>query len=180
MAQFRTLISRAEVTDTGVLRGYAAVFDQPTTRQRDYAGTETIGRTAFDGVTEDDVVALVNHDTSQLLGRTSSKTLRLSRDAHGLAFELDLPDTTLGRDVRALVARGDLAGMSFSAEVGTVERTESGVVHTAFKRLFDVSVVTMPAYEGTEVVARHALAQSVLRDQLIRARARVAQGGKSK
>lgn len=156
------------------------MFDQPTTRQRDYAGTETIARTAFDSVLSDDVVAVVNHDMSQLLGRTSSKTLRLVPDTHGLAFELDLPDTTLGRDVRALVERGDLAGMSFSAEVGTVERTESGVIHTGFKRLFDVSVVTMPAYEGTEVVARHARERSVLRDQLVRARARVALGGKSK
>lgn len=173
---FRSALSRAEVTEAGVLRGYAAVFDQPTTRQNDYAGTETIGRTAFDGLLSDDVVALVNHDMSQLLGRTSSKTLRIDRDSHGLSFELDLPDTQLGRDVRALVARGDLAGMSFSAEVGTVERSKGGVVHTAFKRLFDVSVVTMPAYEGTEVVARSARGQSARREQLIRARARVVNG----
>src|SRR3546814_20025541 len=50
VAHFRTAISRAEVTEEGVLRGYAAVYDQPTNRQADYAGTETIARGAFDGV----------------------------------------------------------------------------------------------------------------------------------
>jgi phage head maturation protease len=55
--------------------------------------------------------------------------------------------------------------MSFSATVGTVERTASGVVHSAFKQLHDVSVVTMPAYLGTSVVARKASPQS-LRGQL--------------
>lgn len=170
MTRFSSRITRAAVSNEGVLSGYAAVFDQPTTRQDDYAGTETIARTAFDGLLDGaDVIACVNHDPGLLLGRTAAKTLRLSVDSEGLAFELDLPDTTLGRDVRALVARGDLSGMSFSATVGTVERSKGGVVHSAFKALHDVSVVTMPAYLGTSVVAREASSQS-LRGQLARLR----------
>lgn len=177
MDRFVTLLSRAEVAASGQLVGYCAVYDQPTTRQRDYAGTETIARTAFDGLLDGDVTALINHDPSQLLGRTASGTLRLSSDEHGLRFELDLPDTSLGRDVRTLVQRGDIRGMSFTAAVGTVVRSKGGVVHTAFKRLVDVSPVTNPAYEGTSLMARNVDPEWV-RAQLALARSRVLFGGK--
>lgn len=178
MDRFTSLIARAEVTDGGKLSGWAAVFDQPTARQRDYAGTETIARTAFDDVIGGDVLALVNHDMSNILARSSAGTLRLSVDGHGLAFELDLPNTTLGRDTAELVKRGDLAGMSFTAQVGEIERTAGGVVHRSFKRLVDISVVTMPAYDGTSVVSRNTPGAISLREQMIRARARVRIEGK--
>lgn len=175
MQRFYSQITRAGISD-GVLSGLAAVFDQPTTRQDDYAGTETIARTAFDGLLAGDVVAVVNHDPGQLLGRTASGTLRLQITREGLGFELDLPDTQLGRDVRELVKRGDLSGMSFSATVGTVDRGKGGVTHRQFKALHDVSVVTMPAYLGTSVVAREAAEQS-LRAQLARLRHSALMGG---
>lgn len=177
MQRFTNRVTRAAVSEEGTLSGFAAVFDQPTTRQDDYAGTETIGRTAFDGLLDGDVIAVVNHDPGLLLGRTASGTLRLSVEAEGLAFELDLPDTQLGRDVRELVRRGDLSGMSFSATVGTVDRSKGGVTHSQFKALHDVSVVTMPAYLGTSVVARGASSQS-LRGQLAAIRARLLLEGK--
>lgn len=158
------------------MRGYAAVFGVPTTRQAQYAGTETIGRAAFTGLLGGDVVALVDHNPSMLLGRSTSGTLRLSVDDHGLAFEVDLPDTQVGRDTRELVRRGDLAGCSFTAAVGTVERGKGGVTHTAFSRLVDVSVVTSPAYPETSVVARSASQQS-LRAQLASIRAHVLMKG---
>ena len=88
MFWYQSAITRAEVTSDGVLRGYAAVYDQPTARQSDYPGTETIARGAFDSALgRDDVLALVDHDMGKLLGRTSTGTLRLSSDDHGLAFE---------------------------------------------------------------------------------------------
>lgn len=151
------------------MRGYAAVYDQPTTRQDDYPGTEAIARGAFDAVLGGDVIATVNHDFGSLLGRTSSGTLRLQSDDHGLSFELDLPDTQLGRDTRELVRRGDLQGMSFTAMPGEVERVQGGVVHRTFDSLIEVSLVPIPAYPGT--VVRKA-AQRSLREQLVRARAR--------
>ncbi len=169
MQRFTHRVTRAAVSEEGTLSGLAAVFDQPTTRQDDYAGTETIARTAFDGLLDADVIAVVNHDPALLLGRTASGTLRLQVTAEGLGFELDLPDTQLGRDVRELVRRGDLSGMSFSATVGTVERGKGGVTHSQFEALHDVSVVTSPAYLGTSVVARQSSAQS-LRGQLARLR----------
>lgn len=173
---FRCDVTRAAVSDSGMLSGYASVFDVPTTRQADFKGTETIGRTAFDGLLTGDVVALVDHNMSNLLGRTSSGTLRLSTDQHGLAFELDLPDTQLGRDTRELVKRGDLRGMSFSAQLGKMDRTESGVVHKSFSRLIDVSVVTSPAYPETSVVARNEDPEQSLRAQLASLRGAVLKG----
>lgn len=173
MDRFVTLLSRAEATTGGVLRGYAAVYGQPTTRQRDYAGTETIARTAFTGLMSDpETAALLNHDPHQLLGRVGSGTLALSSDDHGLAFELQLPDTQLGRDVHTLVSRGDITGMSFTAGVGQLERHESGVTHTQFSRLVDISPVTFPAYTGTSVLAREA-AQRSLAAQMAAIRARL-------
>jgi HK97 family phage prohead protease len=177
MDRFVTLLARAEAPSEGVLRGYAAVYDQPTRKQRDYKGTETIGRGAFDALLQSDVLALVDHDPGKVLGRTSSGTLRLGSDGHGLTFEVDLPDTQLARDTYELVRRGDLNGCSFTAAVGQVERTKGGVVHRSFSRLVDVSVVSLPAYDGTAVMARSADPEWV-REQLIRARARVRFEGK--
>lgn len=174
MPAFVSTISRAEVQGN-TLHGYAAVYGVPTTRQRDFPGTETIARGAFTRALADDVVAVVNHDMGQLLGRTSSGTLKLIDEDKGLRVELDLPDTQVGRDVRTLVARGDLAGMSFTAALGEVERVKGGVVLRSFTRLVDVSVVTSPAYRETSVAVRNA-DPNVVREQLIRARARAQAG----
>lgn len=172
-----TSISRAAV-EGNTLVGYAAMYDSPTSRQADFAGTETIARGAFDAVIGADVVALQDHDMSKLLGRTSSGTLRLASDNRGLRFEIDLPDTQVGNDVRTLVQRGDLAGCSFTAALGEVERVKGGVVHRSFSRLVDVSVVTNPAYLDTQVAVRSAAAQSRAGELVvIRHRVRVA-GGK--
>ncbi len=167
-----SFVSRAAV-EGNTLHGYAAVYDVPTTRQRDFAGAETIGRGAFDGVLDNDVVALVNHDMTQLLGRSSAGTLRLSSDAKGLRFEVDLPDTQVGRDTRTLVSRGDLQGMSFTAALGEMDKVKGGVVHRTFSRLVDVSVVTSPAYLETQVAVRSGADPITVREQMIRARARL-------
>ena len=60
-----------------------------------------------------DVRALVDHDDDKLLGRTRSGTLRLAETGKGLEFELDVPDTQLGRDTLTMAQRGDLSGCSF-------------------------------------------------------------------
>lgn len=165
-----TVLSRAAV-EGDTLVGLAAVYGVPTTRQRDFPGTEQIARGAFDAVLGDDVVALVNHDMGQLLGRTASGTLRLVSREDGLHMSVDIPDTQVGRDVRTLVERGDLRGMSFTAALGQMERIKGGVVHRTFSRLVDVSIVPSPAYRETSVAVRNA-DPNVVREQLLRARAR--------
>lgn len=148
----------ADVTGN-TLAGHAAVFGQHAQIR---GGWEAIGETAFDDVLarDDDVVALRDHNPEMLLGRRSAGTLRLSKDADGLAFEVDLPDTTYARDVRELVGRGDLRGASFGFLPGLdhVETAPDGKqlrTHTSIKRLIDVSVVAVPAYDGTDVTLRH-------------------------
>lgn len=141
------------------LAGHAAVFGQVAPIR---GGWEAIAAGAFDAVLarDDDVVALRDHDPGQLLGRRSAGTLRLGTDADGLTFEVDLPDTSYARDVRELVARGDLRGASFGFLPGTDElgHAPDGKqlrTHTSIARLVDVSVVAIPAYDGTNVTLRH-------------------------
>lgn len=150
------------------LEGYAATFGAEA-RIRDY--TETIARGAFSAslAERNDVLALVDHDTSRVLARTKSGTLRLAEDSRGLGFDLDLPNTTAANDVLALVERGDLGGMSFAFTV-----RDGGEEWNGDRRelrsltLHEISVVSAwPAYEGTLVQAR---ARPVLRPRLALAR----------
>jgi len=148
----------AEVTGN-TLAGHAAVFGQVAPIR---GGYEQVAPTAFDEVLgrDDDVVALRDHNPSMLLGRRSAGTLRLSTDRDGLVFETDLPDTSYARDLRELVARGDLRGASFGFlpgkdELGHAPDGKQLRTHTSIDRLLDVSVVTLPAYDGTDVTLRH-------------------------
>lgn len=168
---------RAEMKGN-TLFGHASVFDQETYIPGE--GWEVIARSAFNEVLKDqstDVRALFNHDPTMLLGRQSAGTLRLSVDSEGLPFEVDLPDTTVGRDIRILLDRGDLTGASFGwipGEYDTLTRSEGGLIrsHTSIKRLVDVSVVTFPAYSGASVALRSERFESDNRSRLIRARSR--------
>lgn len=137
--------------------GYAAVFD---TLSRDLGGfKEKIDRGAFakslgDG---DEVHALFNHDAGKLLGRRGSGTLELWEDDHGLKIEINPPDTTDGRDVVELLRRGDLVSMSFGFyNVNDTWETRDGEEIRTIQeaKLFDVSVVTNPAYDDTSVGVR--------------------------
>ena len=103
-----------------------------------------------------DIVALVDHDPAKLLARTKSGTLRLSEDARGLSFSLDLPETQAGKDVLALAERGDLGGMSFGFTVPQGGERWTGRHRELTEiELREISVVsTWPAYEGTSVAAR--------------------------
>lgn len=139
------------------LAGYAAVFSELSD---DLGGfREIIMPGAFDRALEEghDVRALVNHNGDKMLGRTSSKTLKLDVDEHGLMVEIDVPDTQDGRDTITLVERGDLSQMSFAFRtLADNWRHEEGEVIRELMdlELFDVSVVAFPVYPQTEVSAR--------------------------
>ncbi|WP_302413050.1 HK97 family phage prohead protease [uncultured Desulfovibrio sp.] len=136
------------------LVGYAAVFGQKT-RISDF--TEVIKPGAFAASLKGrDILALVDHDPARLLARTKSGTLRLEEDSKGLRFELDVPDTTEGRDLLALAERGDLGGMSFGFTVGrSGERWDGKKRELRAVTLHEISVVhAWPAYEGTTVEPR--------------------------
>ncbi|MDX1015344.1 HK97 family phage prohead protease [Sinorhizobium medicae] len=137
------------------LVGYAAVFGQEA-RIADF--TEVIAPGAFQRslAAGGDVLALADHDPKRVLARTKSGTLRLSEDERGLRFELDVPDTSVGRDILALAARSDLGGMSFGFEVPEGGEEWHGDRRTLRAvKLHEISVVqSFPAYSGTSVSAR--------------------------
>jgi HK97 family phage prohead protease len=136
------------------LEGYAATFN--TEARISDRFVETIRAGAFSASLRSgaDVLALVDHDPGRVLARTRSGTLRLAEDTRGLHFDLDVPDTSAGRDVLALAERGDLGGMSFgfsaTDEAWSGDRRELRAV-----TLHEVSVVAAwPAYDGTIIAAR--------------------------
>ena len=143
--------------DGRTLVGYAAVFNQETQIGDARCGfREVVAPGAFkDSLASDDCRALWNHDSACVLGRKSAGSLRMVEDDHGLRVEIDLPETQCGRDVAALVKRGDVTGMSFGFETKRDEWNSDRTVRTLRAcRLFDVSPVTYPAYEGTDVALR--------------------------
>lgn len=134
----------------GIVRGYAAKFE--VLSEPMWGFREQIARGAFDGILEDDVRALFNHDPNHVLGR-NGKTLRLSIDDTGLHYEVDLPDTQAARDLTVSIGRGDVSQSSFCFRVApngdTWDENEDGVIIrtiTRIGRLYDVSPVTYPAY----------------------------------
>lgn len=149
---------RAEAVPDGDGRrlvGYAALFNTPA----DIAGMfrEQIAPGAFtQAIQRDDVRALVNHDANMVLGRNKAGTLRLSEDDKGLRVEVDMPDTQMARDLGVSMERGDINQMSFGFIVKREEFTDEEPPLRTIREaeLFDVSVVTYPAYEETEVGLR--------------------------
>ncbi len=139
------------------LTGYAAVFNSWSD---DLGGfRERIAPGAFaKTLQEADVRALQNHNPDYVLGRTKSGTLRLLEDDYGLGFEITPPDTTWARDLLATMERGDVDQMSFQFRTikDVWEKGEELAERTLLEvALYDVSVVTFPAYPATEaVVAR--------------------------
>jgi len=146
--------ARAE-DENRTLVGYAAVFNS----EADIGGywIERISPGAFAEAILGDVRALVDHDPGRLIGRTKSGTLRLAEDDRGLKVEIDVPDTTDGNDLWALVERGDISGMSFGFQVTkqSWDETLEPPVRTIQKvELMEVSAVAWPAYDDTEIGKR--------------------------
>ena len=115
------LTLEARANGTQVLTGYAAVYNRLSMplREGGSAFREVIRPGAFDRILtrqrgKQDVVALLNHDSNMILGRTSSGTLELSSDDKGLRYTVTPPDTQVGRDTLELVRRRDLRGSSFA------------------------------------------------------------------
>lgn len=159
-AEVRTLVLPVEhrSDDAGkmTVTGYAAVFGEVA----DIGGwfKEVVARGAFANTLKTaDVRAYFAHDSGRVLGRMSAGTLRCQEDDKGLRVEIDLPDTTDGRDAKALIERGDVSGMSFRFEAVRQEwdETVDPAKRTLLEvRLGEVSIVSEPAYEGTSVALR--------------------------
>jgi HK97 family phage prohead protease len=138
--------------------GYAAVWNM---RSQDLGGfVEEIAPGAFTEAlaSGDDVLALVEHNPGQILGRRSMGTLSLAQDDRGLRVEIDPPNTTVGNDAVENVRRGDIKGMSFRFPRGAKDswRLDKGEsVRTLHKvGLREVTLTSIPAYDSTSASVR--------------------------
>jgi len=153
--------------DQRTIRGYAAVFDSLS--QPLFGFREVIRKGAFKKtVRESDIRALWNHDPNFVLGRKSARTLRLEEDEKGLITRIFPPSTQWARDLLHSIERGDVSQMSFgfqSVKDRWLPAGEDGlpVRELLEVRLFDVSPVTFPAYQQTEVHVRSMMESVVSR-----------------
>jgi len=146
-AQFEVRETEEGMTFTG----YAAVFNSDS---QPLPFTERIAPGAFRGSlrNRNDIKLLWNHDTASVLGSTRAGTLKLTENDRGLYVEAMLPNTTVGRDARELISRGDVDAMSFGFTVarGGDEWSSDGSTRTLTKiNLHEVSIVAFPAYTAT-------------------------------
>ena len=131
--------------------GYAAVFNSPS---EPLPFIERIAPGAFKRSLKarNDIKLLWNHDTGSVLGSTRAGTLKLEEDNYGLRVTAVLPETTLGKDVRTLVQRGDVNAMSFGFSVpanGDTWNTDGTERTLRSVRIHEVSIVAFPAYSQT-------------------------------
>lgn len=135
------------------LVGLAAPYESET---RIGEFRERIAKGAFTRTLSEsrDILALSDHDPAKVLGRTKSGTLQLEETVHGLQFRLQLPDTTIGNDLRELAHRGDLGGVSFGFHA--VKDSWDGELRTLHDvDLHEISIVqSFPAYADTTVALR--------------------------
>lgn len=141
------------------IEGYFSVFGE------DYeigpGMSESIDEHAFDDALDDDIRALTNHDTRLVLGRNKANTLGLMVDQHGLFGSILVnPKDQDAVNTKARVDRGDVTQASFGFDIldEETEYRDDGSIHWRIKKvkLYEVSVCTFPAYEGTNLKARAA------------------------
>ncbi len=142
--------------ETGKFVGHAAVFDEIG---EGMFFREKISPGAFKAsIRKDDIRALRNHNSDYVLGRNRAKptpTLNLKEDDIGLKVTITPPDTQWARDLRESIRRGDINQMSFAFETLKDSWDEEDELRTLEKvKLWEVSTVTFPFYEGTDIAVR--------------------------
>lgn len=155
--EFRTAPGQAE-GDARIMYGYAALFNSFSQNLGGFR--EIIRPGAFaKTIQEADIRALWNHDSNLVIGRNKAETLVLSEDDKGLKFEIDPPQNSMGDYWVEAVRRGDVDQMSFTFRTikdkwiysDTEEPDQRELIEV---QLYDISPVTFPAYESTEVGMR--------------------------
>ncbi|MEV8106094.1 HK97 family phage prohead protease [Streptomyces sp. NPDC088135] len=160
----RSLSAPAEVRANGdatTMRGYAYRFGELS---HDLGGfRERIAPGAgMASLERNDVIATFNHNVDGVLGRRSSGTLRVGEDDHGGWYEVDLPNTTTGRDLAELLKRGDVKGSSFTFRVGRGGQRRAGTdpeTGLPIREITEMDVAELgpvlnPAYPTTDAALR--------------------------
>lgn len=148
--------TRAE-NDELIIEGYFAVFN--SNYEIAPGMSESIAPGAFKNTLSGDIRALVNHDTTLVLGRNTARTLELSEDERGLWGRIRInPNDTDATNLYARVERGDVSQCSIGFDIldEETEFRENGEMHWTIKevKLYEVSCCTFPAYESTNIDAR--------------------------
>ena len=153
-------------SDEMIVEGYATTFDDPYVLYDwgDYIVSEQIDSKAFDDCDMDDVIFQYNHE-GRVFARTSNDTLEVVPDEKGLHIRANLGGTEIGRELYEEIKGGYTTKMSFGFRVGEDTRTvtndyDDNVTHvlrtvTKVSKLYDVSAVSLPANDGTEISARN-------------------------
>lgn len=146
-----------------LVRGYATTYDEPYTLYADdeMEIREKVDKSAFDNCDMSDVIMQYDHE-GRVFARMSNNTLSLTSDDHGLLIEADLGGTTIGRQLYEEIKGGYTSKMSFGFTVtddAVEEFTENDKriylrTITQIGKLYDVSAVSLPANDGTEISAR--------------------------
>ena len=143
----------------GKIVGHASVFDSwSETLGGIFPFKEIVRKGTFtETIKLDDIRALFNHDPNFVLGRNKAGTLELEEDEIGLRVVITPPDTSWANDLIKNLRRGDISQMSIGFIV--LEDTwgiQDGIDIREIKKvqLFDVSIVTYPAYTQTDVGVR--------------------------
>ncbi len=163
MNKRETRIANVELIEENekmILEGYAIVYDEET-----LIGTEEHGfieSISPDAITEDairDVPMKYNHmDSFLIIARTKNQSLQLTSDEKGLNVRAELLDTQHNKDIYKMVKSGLLESMSFAFTVKDQEWDHEGDIPRRYikeiDRLYDVSIVDIPAYDSTSIYAR--------------------------
>lgn len=160
MRQLRTASTQFETREDGeklFIEGYFAVFN--SNYEIAPGMSESIAPGAFDNTLSGDIRALINHDTTLVLGRTKARTLELRTDAHGLWGKIEVnPKDLDAMNLYERVKRGDVDQCSFGFDILSEETDfrDDGSVHWTITEveLYEVSPCTFPAYEETNISAR--------------------------
>lgn len=152
------LKTRSEQDGEMTIEGYFAIFNKATEL---WPGAyEKIDPEAFNNTLGNDIRALINHDTTLVLGRNKANTLSLSIDSHGLFGVIQInPEDRDAVNLYERVKRGDVDQCSFGFNIlnEKMDYRDDGTVEWTLKEidLHEVSVCTFPAYADTAVQARH-------------------------
>jgi len=158
--QLRSIPTKFETREDGenpTIEGYFAVFN--SNYEIAPGMSESIAPGAFSRTLSNDVRALINHDTTLVLGRTKANTLELREDSHGLWGKISInPNDRDAMNLYERVKRGDVDQCSFGFDLKEqdTEIRDDGAVHWTIRDLdlFEVSCCTFPAYEQTNISAR--------------------------
>lgn len=149
--------------DEKLVRGYATTFEEPYLLYSDgsYELWEVVDRHAFDKTDVSDVIMQYDHE-GRVFARTKNGTLTLAADDHGLLIEANLGGTAIGRELYEEIKGGYTNKMSFGFTVQGDDwdrKMENGIEIstrriTEIGKLYDVSAVSIPANDATEISAR--------------------------